>query len=86
MGKRKYENEGEDSSKKSKQDIIVAVETKGDEQPQNEAKSEQVENRPARGSFDVKQFRKEISGKQGQTMGKFLFNFLFPDPYKPTIM
>lgn len=71
MGKRKYEIDGEDSSKKSKHDTNAAVENEEDEQPQNGAKSEKVEKRLVRGGFDVKQFRKEIVGKQGQTMGKF---------------
>lgn len=68
MGKRKY-NDNEDSpkkKKKSKNNSDVDVE----EQPQNvENTHKNAEKLPKNLSFDIKHFRKELSGKQGQTMG-----------------
>lgn len=75
MGKRKYDNKEEDSSKKSKHDESTIAAENAEEQPQNEPKPKKVEKPPSRFSFDVKQFRKEIVGKQGQTMGKLSGSF-----------
>lgn len=67
MGKRKYESENIDSSKKSKKGVTSKVED-GEEQPKNESKSGGG-NRANRGGFDVKYLRKELASKQGQTSG-----------------
>lgn len=74
MGKRKYSGDKEESPKKSKfeesnnrlsQKDVENEELLSEENTQNEARTPSN-----RHGFDVKHFRKELSTKQGQTMGK----------------
>lgn len=70
MGKRKYESDKDDSTKKNKVSESAADgEDVQCEQPQN------LDNLPKKppkvGGFDFKHFRKELAAKQGQTMGKW---------------
>lgn len=73
MGKRKYDGDSKNKSKKIKgernsegPEIID-----NDEQPQrdDETNTEILKSDKPQ-LFDVKHFRKEIQGKQGQTMGQ----------------
>lgn len=72
MGKRKFDSEKDKSPKKSKENEPEDIDIVEEEQPQNESSAV---NKHAfvskRDGFDVKYFRKELSTKQGQTMGKF---------------
>ncbi|KAJ0174882.1 hypothetical protein K1T71_009990 [Dendrolimus kikuchii] len=80
MGKRKYNND-KDSPRKKKKTGNNSDNDVG-EQPQNvEISDNFLENLPKNLSFDIKHFRKELTGKQGQTMAltQFLQVCLNPD-------
>lgn len=74
MGKRKFVGESKDTTKRSKSD--------GDAENSDNHKS--ISEEPKKGGkrppkttktklFDIKHFRKELAGKQGQTMGRWTF-------------
>lgn len=75
MGKRKYDSENKDSHKKVKKGITIETE-ESHEQPQNDGIPENKEKNVNFHAFDVKHFRKEIVGKQGQTMGELDLIFI----------
>ncbi|RVE47120.1 hypothetical protein evm_008197 [Chilo suppressalis] len=81
MGKRKYEKE--DVAKETQQVPNSEGNEGGNtEQPQTRQQTDNKrEKRPKMGGFDVKHFRKELTGKQGQTMvlTQFLQACLNPD-------
>ncbi|XP_050347479.1 nucleolar pre-ribosomal-associated protein 1 [Nymphalis io] len=87
MGKRKFDNESSEVTKKNKSHSEDSHSEKNDnmdvdtEQPQNEEGSEIVTKSVKSLVFDVKHFRKELAGKQGQTMAltQFLQVCLNPD-------
>lgn len=72
MGKRKYDNADTDPAKKVKTDDSDNIEDMESEQHHNQETS-QSKNASQKHSFDMKHFRKELSSKQGQTMGKLMF-------------
>ncbi|XP_047535385.1 nucleolar pre-ribosomal-associated protein 1 [Vanessa atalanta] len=85
MGKRKYDNESSEVTKKNRSDSHSEGNDNMDvdaEQPQNEEDSEIETTKSSKSQlFDVKHFRKELVGKQGQTMAltQFLQVCLNPD-------
>lgn len=75
MGKRKYEDTTIDDSKTSKSDETATVE----DSQQIDNESEVNKKLSKVGGFNVKHFRKELSTKQGQTIGEFkIYNIVLP--------
>lgn len=74
MGKRKYEDNSTSDNKKTKTENNSENinDTENDvEQPQKEQNVKtQNRNISKNALFDIKHFRKELTAKQGQTMGK----------------
>ncbi|XP_034835019.1 nucleolar pre-ribosomal-associated protein 1 [Maniola hyperantus] len=82
MGKRKYDGESKDSSKRNRSESITKHSENYEavaEQPQNDETAKIKAPKPT--LFDIKHFRKELAGKQGQTMAltQFLQVCLNPD-------
>lgn len=81
MGKRKYDDDSKGVSKKSKNDNnseepAITDTEEGQPQYADDNKSEKLKpNKPR--LFDIKHFRKELQGKQGQTMGQFLIKVVY---------
>lgn len=74
MGKRKFSGDKEASPKKSKfkedSDGLFKTTVELEEPPSEEITQNEARTPSNRHGFDVKHFRKELSTKQGQTMGK----------------
>lgn len=76
MGKRKYDGESKDNPKKAKgesnSENPEIFDTQEQPHDEDETDKEMLKSDRPR-LFDVKHFRKEIQGKQGQTMGWLFF-------------
>lgn len=72
MGKRKYVSEENNVSKDSGNDETEDKNSDENvEQTPNTTETENKSKKPRKGGgFDIKYFRKELTAKQGQTMGK----------------